>query len=56
MTDWPSELRKHAVNLDAAVAALKAFCGTDEDEHVEALEDAAKQLREDASEYEKFNA
>lgn len=56
MVDWVTDLRACAVEIEKAAQVFEAFMGTDSDEHVENLRDAARQLREDASEYQNFNS
>lgn len=56
MKDWTAELRQHATALTKAAAFFREFNGTDVEEHAEALDGAAQAFKNDADEYEQFNA
>lgn len=56
MTDWAEKLRQHANALTEAATFFRTFNGTDVEEHADALDDAAQAFKDDADEYEQFNA
>ena len=52
---WAVTLREHAGLLEKAAQDFENFGGTDSDGHAERLRDAARQFREDATEYVKMH-
>jgi hypothetical protein len=53
---WAVTLRDHAGLLEKAADDFENFVGTDSGEHAESLRDAARQFREDATEYVKMHS
>ena len=49
---WAITLREHAGLLEKAADDFEGFIGTDHENHAENLREAARQFREDATEYE----
>lgn len=49
---WPERLREAADHMDEISVLFAEFKGTDQEEHLQNLYDAAKQFRDDAVEYE----